>query len=137
MKRYGYFYYEINEALYLSSSEEEIMWELYRKIEIEYFNNQNEFSKQVILTHISSILKYAQRFYKRQFVNREESSCELLTKFEKALAEYFRTSTKAQLNQCTLQAEDFRQSTEMHSRACLILKPKISRRTRAQISGFH
>ena len=58
IKKYGYFEYESNEALHLSPNEEQIIWELYRKIETEYYNNQDEYSREIILGHIDSILKY-------------------------------------------------------------------------------
>jgi AraC-like DNA-binding protein len=89
IKKYGFFDYEVNEALHLSPNEEKIMYELYRKIEIEYFNNPDEFSSEIMLAHISSMLKYAQRFYKRQFINRTEASGKILTRFNKVLSEYF------------------------------------------------
>lgn len=89
IKKYGYFDYEINEALHLSPSEELIMWELYEKIGVEYRNNQDEFSKDIILAHFDSILKYAQRFYKRQFINRTQLSGGTVSRFQKILRMYF------------------------------------------------
>jgi len=88
-KKYHYFDYEANEALHLSPKEEQIIWELYNKIETEYYNNQDEYSKDIILAHIDSILKYSQRFYKRQFINRAEMSGKIVSKFNNALAAYF------------------------------------------------
>ncbi|MFY7828481.1 MAG: helix-turn-helix domain-containing protein [Flectobacillus sp.] len=91
IRKYGYFDYEINEALHLSPSEELIMWDLYEKIGMEYRNNQDEFSKDIILAHIDSILKYAQRFYKRQFLNRTKLSGGTVSRFQKILRTYFET----------------------------------------------
>ena len=67
IQKYSYFDYETNEALHLSPNEEETLWDLFNKIKGEYYNNQDEYSREIILTHIDSILKYSQRFYKRQF----------------------------------------------------------------------
>ncbi|SFM74388.1 Helix-turn-helix domain-containing protein [Chitinophaga sp. YR627] len=89
IKKYSFFDYETNEALHISPREEEIMWELYRKIETEYYNNQDEYSKEIIIGHIESILKYSQRFYKRQFLNRSELSGKIISKFNTALQQYF------------------------------------------------
>lgn len=89
IKRYTYFDYEINEALHLSPREEEIMWSLFRKMEMEYYNNPDEFSKPIILSHLDSILKYAQRFYKRQFIDRKPISGVTVTKFNDCLNNYF------------------------------------------------
>jgi AraC family transcriptional activator of pobA len=89
IQKYGYFDYEANEALHLSPREEDLIWDLYHKIEAEYNNNQDEYSRDIMLTHIDSVLKYAQRFYKRQFINRTELSGKTVSKFNKALAVYF------------------------------------------------
>jgi len=97
IKKYGYFDYETNEALHLSVREEELVWELYHKISGEYYNNQDEYSREIILTHIDSILKYSQRYYKRQFLNRTELSGKTVSKFNALLASYFE-SGKLKLN---------------------------------------
>jgi AraC-like DNA-binding protein len=89
IKKYSFFDYETNEALHISPREEEIMWELFRKIETEYNNNQDEYSKEIILGHIESILRYSQRFYKRQFLNRNELTGKVISKFNKAIRQYF------------------------------------------------
>ena len=89
IKKYGFFDYEINEALHLSPREKEIMWSLFNKIETEYHNNPDEFSKSIILSHLDSMLKYAQRFYKRQFIDRKPLSGITITKFNELLNAYF------------------------------------------------
>ncbi|WCT11776.1 helix-turn-helix domain-containing protein [Mucilaginibacter jinjuensis] len=89
IKKYGYFEYETNEALNLSPSEEKTIKELQDKIETEYYNNQDEYSRDIILGHIDSILKYSQRFYKRQFMNRTVASGKMASKFNDALSAYF------------------------------------------------
>ena len=94
IKRYGYFDYETNEALHLSEKEEKIMWSLFQKIDIEYHNDPDEFSKSIILSHLDSILKYAQRFYKRQFIDRKLLSGVTITKFNECLNLYFEKSTE-------------------------------------------
>jgi len=75
--------------LHISSKEEKIIWELYEKIAAEYNNNQDEFTRDITLGHIESILKYAQRFYKRQFLNRNVVSGTTVTRFNEALSSYF------------------------------------------------
>ena len=89
IQKYSFFDYEINEALHLSPREEEIMWSLFRKMETEYNNNPDEFSKSIILSHLDSILKYAQRFYRRQFLDRKPLSGMTVTKFNERLSAYF------------------------------------------------
>ncbi|WP_314036066.1 helix-turn-helix domain-containing protein [Xanthocytophaga flava] len=90
IKKYGYFEYEINEALHLSPSEESTIWELYYKIRAEYESEQDELTREIILSHINSILKYSERFYKRQFINRSNNiSGTTVRKFNEVLAHYF------------------------------------------------
>ncbi|MDP9081953.1 MAG: helix-turn-helix transcriptional regulator [Bacteroidota bacterium] len=89
IKRYSFFEYESSEALHLSPREEEIIWELYHKIETECYNNQDEYSRGIMLGHVDSILKYSQRFYKRQFINRMDMSGKIVSKFNDALNIYF------------------------------------------------
>lgn len=89
IKKYSYFNYELNEALHTSPKEQKIIRELFEKIQTEYDNNQDEFTRDIILGHLASILQYAQRFYKRQFINRNILSGTTVTKFNEALSAYF------------------------------------------------
>jgi len=89
ISKYAFFDYETNEALHLSPREEQIMWDLFFKIDAEYRTNNDEYSRDIILTHIDSMLKYSQRFYKRQFINRTELSGKFVSKFNDALSAYF------------------------------------------------
>ena len=88
IQKYSYFNYEINEALHVSPNEEATLWDLYRKIETEYYNNQDEFTKDIILGHISTMLKYAQRLYKRQFINRNPIAGTTVSRFNEVLSAY-------------------------------------------------
>jgi AraC family transcriptional regulator, transcriptional activator of pobA len=88
IKKYGFFEYEVDEALHLSPNEEKIIGELCHKIVIEYGNNQDEFSREIILSHIQSLLKYGSRFYKRQFLNRTVLSGYTVNRFNEVLSGY-------------------------------------------------
>lgn len=88
IEKYSFFDYEVTEALHLSPKEEQIILELHSKIQSEYFNNPDEYSRDIILSHISSILKYAQRYYKRQFIDRAQVSGKTTSKFNDALRKY-------------------------------------------------
>lgn len=89
IKKYGFFSYSANEALHLSPKEEKQIEALVESIEIEYQNNQDEFSKDIIISQLSTLLKYANRFYERQFLNRKELSNSLLEQFNNQLTDYF------------------------------------------------
>ncbi|GEQ86053.1 AraC family transcriptional regulator [Patiriisocius marinistellae] len=89
IKKYNYFSYSANEALHLSPKEEKQIESIVENIEIEYQNNQDEFSKEIIISQLDTLLKYANRFYERQFLNRKEQSNDLLERFNLQLSEYF------------------------------------------------
>ncbi|WP_299673404.1 AraC family transcriptional regulator [uncultured Tenacibaculum sp.] len=89
IKKYGFFSYATNEALHLSPKEEKQIEAIVENIEIEYENNQDNFSKEIIISQLNTLLKYADRFYERQFINRKELSHDLLEKFNSYLSEYF------------------------------------------------
>lgn len=89
IKKYGFFSYSVNEALHLSPKEEKQIESIVANIEIEYQNNQDVFSKEIIISQLNTLLKYANRFYERQFLNRIEISNDLLEQFNQYLNEYF------------------------------------------------
>jgi AraC-like DNA-binding protein len=62
---------------------------LYRKIETEYRNNRDEYSRAIMLAHIDSILQYSQRFYRRQFIDRKPLSGTTVTRFNDLMVSYF------------------------------------------------
>jgi AraC-like DNA-binding protein len=81
IKKYTYFSYAVNEALHLSPKEEQMMESIIDQIELEYHNNQDKFSKELILAQLDTLLKYANRFYHRQFLHRKENQSDLLDTF--------------------------------------------------------
>lgn len=97
IKTYGFFSYSTNEALHLSPKEEKQIESIAENIEIEYRNNQDAFSKELIISQLSTLLTYANRFYERQFLHRKELSNDLLERFNRQLEAYFE-SGKQQLN---------------------------------------
>jgi len=89
IKKYNFFNYNVNEALHLSPKEEQIVKDVFKSMKIEYENNQDEFSKEIIISHLDTLLKYADRFYKRQFLDRTDDNKALFTKFNDVLNTYF------------------------------------------------
>ncbi|MBN7811850.1 helix-turn-helix transcriptional regulator [Algoriphagus sp. H41] len=88
IEKFSFFDYEVTEALHLSPKEEQTILELHSKIQTEYFTNPDEYSREIILSHISSILSYAQRYYKRQFIDRAQVTGKTASKFNDALKRY-------------------------------------------------
>ncbi|TKG89855.1 AraC family transcriptional regulator [Puteibacter caeruleilacunae] len=92
IKKYNYFNYSVNEALHLSPKEEKLIKTIFKNIKIEYHNNQDEFSKKIILNQLETLFNYIDRFYKRQFLNRKDINHDLFTRFEYILDKYFETN---------------------------------------------
>ena len=89
IKQYQFFDYSVNEALFLSEKEENIMLELLMNIQKEYESNIDPFSQKIVISQIEVLLNYAERFYNRQFITRKISNHQILGKLELLLNEYF------------------------------------------------
>jgi AraC-like DNA-binding protein len=89
IKTYGFFSYSVNEALFLSEKERQIIFTVFDNIREELNNNIDDFSQDVIVSHIEVLLNYSNRFYKRQFITRKTVHNDLLSKLEIALENYF------------------------------------------------
>ncbi len=89
IRKYSFFEYKVNEALHLAPKEESQLKSIFRSIEAEYHNNQDEFSKEIILSQLETLLKYSDRYYKRQFLNRKPINETMLSKFTEVLNDYF------------------------------------------------
>lgn len=87
--QYEFFDYAVHEALFLSDKEEEVLNGIVANIKQEYGNNIDQFSAQIIVSQIETLLNYANRFYQRQFITRAKSSHQLLEKMESLLNHYF------------------------------------------------
>ncbi|WP_222431548.1 helix-turn-helix domain-containing protein [Mucilaginibacter achroorhodeus] len=89
IKKFEFFGYEINEALFVSEKEENILIGFIKNIEQEYHSHIDKFSDAIIISQIESLLNYADRFYTRQFLTRKISGSQLLDKLEKILNDHF------------------------------------------------
>lgn len=89
IKQYDYFSYSVNEALYLSDKEENMLTAIANQIEQEYQARIDRFSESVIIAQLELLLTYSERFYQRQFITRKVASHEILAKLEDYIAKYF------------------------------------------------
>lgn len=89
IKNYGFFSYSTNEALHLSPKEEKLIQSVFETIEAEYHNNQDQFSKDIIISQLETLLTFSDRFYNRQFIDRKEASNILLDKFKAELRTFY------------------------------------------------
>ena len=81
LKQYQFFNYSVNEALHLSPKEEQHMAAMFDALEAECNNSLDAFSKDLILSQISTLLMYANRYYHRQFLMRKEADTSVYNRF--------------------------------------------------------
>jgi AraC family transcriptional activator of pobA len=89
IKQYEYFDYSVNEGLFLSDKEENIISGIMQSIQQEYHSNIDQFSQDLIITQIELLLKYSERFYQRQFLTRKISNHKILGRLEQVITDYF------------------------------------------------
>ncbi|AWM32324.1 helix-turn-helix domain-containing protein [Hymenobacter nivis] len=88
---YGFFSYQVHEALHISAQEEALLDGLLATLRGEYERPIDAFSQDVLVSQIELLLSYANRFYHRQFLTRRAPAHDLLSRFEALLAAYFAT----------------------------------------------
>lgn len=93
IKNFGFFSYDVHEALHLSEKERSIILAIFKNIEDELQSAIDDFSQDVIVSQIELLLNYSNRFYKRQFITRKAVSNDLLAKLESLLSDYFNNET--------------------------------------------
>jgi AraC family transcriptional activator of pobA len=89
IKHYEFFDYSVNEALFLSEKEEAIITGMMQSIQQEYHANIDKFTQDVMIAHVELLLKYAKRFYERQFITRQKANHQILARLEDTLNAYF------------------------------------------------
>ena len=95
IKKYEYFDYSVNEALFLSEKEETIINDIAGNIRNEYNTNIDKFSQDIIISHLETLLNYAERFYQRQFITRKVTNHQVLNRLENLLSDYFNSDDLA------------------------------------------
>jgi AraC-like DNA-binding protein len=86
---YGFFSYDVSEALFLSAKEKEIIATLFASIANELDNNIDGFSQDVLVSQIELLLNYSNRFYNRQFITRKSVNHDIITSLDNLLHNYF------------------------------------------------
>ncbi|MCO6146560.1 AraC family transcriptional regulator [Flavobacterium sp. NRK1] len=86
--KYSFFSYDVNEALHVSESEIRILTELTQKIIMEYNQNIDQHTQNLIISNIELLLDYCNRYYDRQFYTRTNLNKDCVTRFEQLLHNY-------------------------------------------------
>jgi len=89
IKQYDFWDYAIHEALTLSEKEEEMLVDILQRIDQECQANIDQFSKPILISHVETLLNYADRFYHRQFITREKAHHQVLEQVEAWLNDHF------------------------------------------------
>jgi len=89
IKQYEFFNYSVNEALHLSIKEEKKIVNIIKSIRQEYQFNIDQFSQQIMISQIETLLNFSERFYYRQFITRKKKNHQILSRLENALSKYF------------------------------------------------
>ncbi|WP_210149403.1 helix-turn-helix domain-containing protein [Chryseobacterium scophthalmum] len=89
IKKYDFFDYSVNEALFLSEDEEIKIQQIIENIKQEYQTNIDKFSQNIIISQLETLLNYSERFYQRQFITRHKAHHQFLEKLENLLNSYF------------------------------------------------
>lgn len=79
---YSFFDYSVNEALHMNEKEREIVVSIFKRIKSEIENPHDDLQNDILVSYISLLLKYCQRFYNRQFLTRKLSNNDILSKFD-------------------------------------------------------
>ncbi|MCF6348944.1 MAG: helix-turn-helix transcriptional regulator [Flavobacteriaceae bacterium] len=89
INQYSFFSYESHEALQISEKEKDFINQLKKTIELEYSQNIDKYTQDLIVVNLESILKYCKRYYERQFYTRTNLNKDYIVKFEQFLDHYF------------------------------------------------
>ncbi|NBC06494.1 MAG: helix-turn-helix domain-containing protein [Bacteroidetes bacterium] len=87
--QYSFFSYDLHEALHLSDAEKATITQCIDNIKAEYEQRIDDHSQSVIVANIELLLNYCSRYYARQFNTRTTANKDILTRFERALQDYF------------------------------------------------
>lgn len=97
MDDYGFFSYEVHEALHLSENEQNTLNDCVSLIKSEISERIDNHSQRVILSTLELILNYSLRYYERQFNTRSSKNLDTITQFERLLKSYFKEGNFAEL----------------------------------------
>ena len=92
MRQYTYFSYNINEALFPTEDEKQLIIHCFECIENE-LRHFDESSMPIVIDYIKLVLDYCTRFYRRRFSVDQRQSQDILSRLEQLLNDYFSSDT--------------------------------------------
>ncbi len=94
INRYKYFSYEINDALFMTAEEEEVITWLFTKIHMELVENKAQANINIILSLLNVVLSYADVFYERQFKDKATKVMSISSKLKSLLQNHYKDLSK-------------------------------------------
>ncbi len=103
IRDFSFFDYRINEALHMTVEERDVMVAIIRQLEHELSFPTDAMQNRIIVGFINLLLRYAQRFYNRQFDTRTIGNNDILSRLEAMLKDYFANDRQADTGLPTVQ----------------------------------
>ncbi len=89
IRTFSFFDYRINEALHMTKEERDTLIAIIKQLDNELHLKSDSIQNKIIVGFLNLLLRYAQRFYNRQFITRTIVNNDILSKFEVLLQNYF------------------------------------------------
>lgn len=100
---YNFFDYDVHEALHLSDQEEATLTNIVQLIQEEISQRIDNYSQQVLVSHIELILNYSVRFFERQMNTRSAQHTDILSRVEISLKSYYQNNDLVKTGPPTIQ----------------------------------
>lgn len=97
IREYGFFSYDVIEALHCSQKEEDVVSGIVKNLQDEMEKSIDHYTQDLFISHLTLLLDYCNRFYNRQFITRKIANHEILGSLENLLKKYF-DSGESELN---------------------------------------
>lgn len=90
IKQYKYFSYKINDALFMTEQEEEIITWLFTRIHMELQQHKHQANVNIILSLLNVVLTYSEVFYERHYKDKAIKAASLAEKVKHLLQAHYR-----------------------------------------------
>jgi AraC-like DNA-binding protein len=96
IEEYGFFAYDVHEALHLSDAEQKTITDCKTMIQNEIMERIDNHSQTVIASSLELLLNLARRYYERQFNTRSAQNSDVVSQFHALLNSYFKNGKFAE-----------------------------------------
>ncbi|MDQ0593631.1 AraC family transcriptional activator of pobA [Chryseobacterium ginsenosidimutans] len=94
INQYKYFSYEINDALFMTAEEEEIITWLFTRIHYELLENREHASINIVLSLLNVVLSYSEAFYERQYKDKATKTVSIAEKVKHLMQKHYKDFSK-------------------------------------------